>query len=743
MLKLTFLTLTLSIFTFSYVMNRIDTQTKLESYVSSVDFKQFKAAPKKINQKTNKPNVEPILIKAIQNITNEKTKVIAKSSKSKIKNKQDEIVNIDTSDVENLNYIDERKLINVEIQAASSEQVEFIKLKKEINIEEEKVVKVKNTKTNNQNTIFEEAYLTINGTDPIKLKAFEKVNKIKEVKLVALLDNVNYPKERAKELIAKIEMKKVDDRISNAQAAPERSVKNKTNNNSMDLTFYDYSNEEETSAESQKSVVEQKLESLKKTAVGIQLMQPSKSNTDVKVNSSGVANTVQSNLPSKINDIDNLIAMAETIRPKAKSAKKKTNGSIGPKMNTQNNENKNSFLDNDEEVNGEYYQNPNTKSYSSYGTITAFNLTTRSKDKAVMNFDLIYSDEFNTNISSDVEGKVDFKYQINSKNASRRVTINARDFLPTSIDLVLDNGDSSIGIPLIERTYFNNLMSSQNLRGLGGVIMVELDNFTEDIELGVDSRYERKLYLNKNLRAVSREDSDFTYILFVGVEAGNHIISFKTYKNKITNKIIHVVDEEIYYDYNFYKEISNESVALFEENLLSNEYQLLNITKGEITPINYDSSLKMKSFNMFELKDNLLPHATRNYYQLNHLREKIFIGRANQKQIIVPSEAYTREVISHFDQRVATTDCVIQLNINKPIADISFNGLSNNRMMVPLLRVLDSDGEFYKSPSNETKRVFILGREQGIVNFQINYTDGTKDFLQSYCSESSYLVEQL
>ena len=26
---------------------------------------------------------------------------------------------------------------------------------------------------------------------------------------------------------------------------------------------------------------------------------------------------------------------------------------------------------------------------------------------------------------------------------------------------------------------------------------------------------------------------------------------------------------------------------------------------------------------------------------------------------------------------------------------------------------------------------------------EINYTDGTKDFLQSYCSESSYLVEQL
>ena len=41
------------------------------------------------------------------------------------------------------------------------------------------------------------------------------------------------------------------------------------------------------------------------------------------------------------------------------------------------------------------------------------------------------------------------------------------------------------------------------------------------------------------------------------------------------------------------------------------------------------------------------------------------------------------------------------------------------------------------------KKIFILGEEQGIINAKIKYTDGSEDYLQSYCSNSTYLVEQL
>lgn len=740
MLKLSFLTIFMSLFAFTFVVNRIDTQTKI------TEFRQ--ALP--IEQKISKPTIKNNIKNVEKSVKPQNSKLkVAKSIKVKRKQKK-KIVNINTKDVENLSFIDEKKYNTLDktIKPVEKRETTFIKLKKNITIQEEEIIKIKAEKKQVKETIFEEAYLNINGKDPIQLGAYKNTKKIKDVELVALLDNIQYPKEQAVKMLAKLEEKsnikqinneiKSDDRISTAQAAPEKSSSNKNNNTSketsMDLAFYDYSNDDENiTAESQTNSVKEKIESLKKTAVGIQLTKKLNSNTESWVNSSGVSIT-----NPKAND---LLAMHEVRKPE-----KKKSGSIGPKNETSPdpldllNKGKSGFVD--ETIDEEPEMN-SQKAFKSYGSISAFNMTTNKKDKRIYAFDLIYSDEFNTNISSDIDGKVNFNYLINSQSASRRVTINARDMMPTSIDLVLDKGDSSIGIPLVERSYINNLMSIQNLRGMGGFVLIELDSYTEDVELGIDSNFEKKIYLNKNFRSVSREDSDFNYILFAGVEPGNHIVSFKTFKNKITSKIIHVIDEEIYYDYNFYKEVTKDSISFYEEGLLSKSQQVLNITKEEISPINYETNLKMKSFNMIEIKNVILPHATRNYFQLTHLKEKIFVGRSNHKKVVLPSEAYTREAIASFNQRIGKNDCIIQINLPKPTAEVSFNGVSHNRMMVPIMSVLDNDGEFYRDLSNESKRIFILGREQGIINFQIKYTDGSYDFLQSYCSESSYLIEQL
>jgi len=56
---------------------------------------------------------------------------------------------------------------------------------------------------------------------------------------------------------------------------------------------------------------------------------------------------------------------------------------------------------------------------------------------------------------------------------------------------------------------------------------------------------------------------------------------------------------------------------------------------------------------------------------------------------------------------------------------------------------LDKDGRFYQEPSDQTKRAFIMGEEQGIINIQLIYPDNSKRYIQTYCSENTYLVEQL
>jgi hypothetical protein len=65
--------------------------------------------------------------------------------------------------------------------------------------------------------------------------------------------------------------------------------------------------------------------------------------------------------------------------------------------------------------------------------------------------------------------------------------------------------------------------------------------------------------------------------------------------------------------------------------------------------------------------------------------------------------------------------------------------------------MLDSDGKFYDSFSNKTRKIIIIGEGQGgsevspdaKVNIKIQYEDGSVQFLNSYCSPNTYLVEQL
>lgn len=57
--------------------------------------------------------------------------------------------------------------------------------------------------------------------------------------------------------------------------------------------------------------------------------------------------------------------------------------------------------------------------------------------------------------------------------------------------------------------------------------------------------------------------------------------------------------------------------------------------------------------------------------------------------------------------------------------------------------ILDNDGVFYKDFSANSERVFVLGEKQGVFNIKLEYVDGTVQFLQSYCSDATYLIEQL
>ncbi len=380
----------------------------------------------------------------------------------------------------------------------------------------------------------------------------------------------------------------------------------------------------------------------------------------------------------------------------------------------------------------------NKRNYKSNLLIKPYVVGTK---KSVRNFDIRFSDDSNDILSDSGNGEVNISTKINNEMAIRRSTIVVKDMMPTTIDLVFEEGEDIASVPMISNKKMESILSSQNFRGNEAFLLVELDRGTEDVE--IDGKFSGKVFLDSKFKVVNRADSDFNYILFIDAMPGNTIINFLNTKNETISKIIHLQAEEIYFEPNYYREVLADEFDLNEENLLSKSISPLSIDNTDIAGLTFDTKYKKLTLNKYQAGDVLYPLGTRSYLQLSHLRETVFVGRWKNEEVTIPSETYMRFVLGQFSLGSVGTQCLIQINLSKKANSYSLSGKAADRMMGIQTKILDTDGLFYSDFSAESKKIFILGEEQGIINAKIEYIDGSVDHLQSYCSNSTYLVEQL
>jgi hypothetical protein len=383
----------------------------------------------------------------------------------------------------------------------------------------------------------------------------------------------------------------------------------------------------------------------------------------------------------------------------------------------------------------------NKKKIADY-SIQTYSVTNK-KVRDHRNFEIRFEDDIDDIRQDFGEGIINLTEAINNEMMIRRGTIYTAGHIPTTVDFVLEDNEVASTIPLLTQEYLASVLEKEKVTGSGATLLVELDEQTEDLDLDVDTAYEKKIFLDKNFNIVDRSDSEYSFIMILGVKPGNTILSFKTITNEMVSKIIHLESDEVYYDSNFYVDTNNDDFELNEESLLSKSSSPLSLDNKEILGLTFDAKIKKKTINLYELNKVKYPIGIRSYVELKHLNESIFVGRWKNKVVQVPSETYMRFVLDQFSIKTVNSQCLIQINLPKEAKELYFNGQSNSRAMRVQTRILDSDGQFYEDLSNESKKIFILGEEQGIINVKVKYTDNTVDYLQSYCSDSTYLVEQL
>jgi len=369
---------------------------------------------------------------------------------------------------------------------------------------------------------------------------------------------------------------------------------------------------------------------------------------------------------------------------------------------------------------------------------TQNNIGTNLKETfELVGFDLTLNDTSET-ISDFNSGVILLNESIHHKSANRNISLNRNGYVSTHIDLTYENALTEITIPTIDSETFNNLMIPYESKGIYGALLIELDDETEKVK--IDVPFGRVIKLDEKLKETNEDNN--RYVIYLGVQAGNALVEFSDRDGKKVSKIVHIHENELVFDPNIYEKGSVENIELYEEDLLSKEPSKLIIPSDSLVKFaTNESGIKLND-NTYKMnyEKNLL--GSRNYVELNHLNEPIFVGYKSTNKLLLPTENLIRHVLSSVSGNNLQSRCVIQVNLSEPITEamVGIESVENNT--TTYTQYLDQDGKFYDSPGSKTSKMIIVGEMnsiQGInpdskINLKLLHKNNSVTFLGTYCS---------
>jgi hypothetical protein len=212
-----------------------------------------------------------------------------------------------------------------------------------------------------------------------------------------------------------------------------------------------------------------------------------------------------------------------------------------------------------------------------------------------------------------------------------------------------------------------------------------------------------------------------------------------------------VHENEITHDANFYEDVVNEKIRIYEEDLLAKESSPLIISGDKVKIFATNSVAKKINNHTYKMAFGSSHLGGRRYLELNHQSEPLFVGIRDNNNVTVPSENFMRFILSKVEGAKLGNRCLVQINLTKKALALEVASESISQSLMTTTQMLDSDGKFYDSLSDKTRKIIVIGEGQGAqdispdakVNIKIKYQDGSVQFLNSYCSPNTYLVEQL
>jgi hypothetical protein len=358
----------------------------------------------------------------------------------------------------------------------------------------------------------------------------------------------------------------------------------------------------------------------------------------------------------------------------------------------------------------------------------------------VENFEFATAHDMNLRLADEGTGFVNLDVNLKDTHSVYRGTFLKRGMMRTIVNLILEPGAMSVEVPIFSQEAMADLLNKQKIAGHGGFLLVEIDENIDTID--VDTNYEAKVLFNEKYVEVDAM-ADTTYILYLGVVPGNSLLKIKTVNSHYAEKVIHIVENEVLVESPYTVDPEEQKLILMERNIFAKEKKELELFGSEIKFFNRDIKASQEALNMFTMKLPALVMGMRKYFEFTHLGETVYLGTWNKEEVEVPSRDFIENVMASMEIETLKGRCLLQLNLEKEVRDIKIGGDSVKGPMNLDYAYLDQDGTMSQEVSELVQKAFFIGELQGLINIEVDYLDNTKEYVQTFCSDETYLVEQL
>ncbi len=341
---------------------------------------------------------------------------------------------------------------------------------------------------------------------------------------------------------------------------------------------------------------------------------------------------------------------------------------------------------------------------------------------------------------SSYQGKILLQESLNNEHSVLSGFFDSQNTMRTRVDIPLSKDNNLfLEVPLLDKENFYNFLDQEELPEYGGFLLIDMaDESIHDVE--IDAHYIQKLYLNDEMQKVN-EGGPFRFVFFLCTDSGNITLTYRTGDGD-ADKTVHLQPDEIFFESPSAQKNQEKEFVIKEHTLLTGKYFPLELSGHKVRYFTSTTPSFVRALGTYRVDLPPSTRTSRQYLSIEQGRNRFFVGILDNR-ILIPDEKRFFAYLDYMNLDDMENICITQLNFTRTPIDVFVNSSSYGGPTEYMTFYMTDKGEMLDTFEDFTRTLFLVGHRRGVSRIKIHYDNNTVDYFQTYCNNSTYVMEQL